>query len=299
MLRGERIQRSPMYWQDVVKNGAIERRTLTNAMHKHYIINNMVEFHPATSTLRDIASPDRVVVLNSPAGRCLLLLIERAGTIVTQQEFLDIVWQRRGMLVSPNTYYQNISILRKGLKKIGFEVDPIVTIPRIGLTLASDTQIVIKDPHPRPAELPEEEAPEPCVTISPAVLPPLSAEPVAVTGAPGHRSRWLPGMLIALLVLVGAGIVTHSSARENRFIDDYRFTALVGACHVYLAQDIQTQDERSKALAYVTPFKDACASYPWVYISWYPLLPRASVIRCDRSMKEPNRCISDYFIEER
>lgn len=283
-----------------MKNGAIERRTLTNAMHKHYIINNMVEFHPATSTLRDIASPDRVVVLNSPAGRCLLLLIERAGTIVTQQEFLDIVWQRRGMLVSPNTYYQNISILRKGLKKIGFEVDPIVTIPRIGLTLASDTQIVIKDPHPRPAELPEEDAPELCDTISPAVLPPLSAEPVAVvTGASGHRSRWLPGMLIALLLLVGAGIATHSSARENRFIDDYRFTALVGACHVYLAQDIQTQDERSKALAYVTPFKDACTSYPWVYISWYSLLPRASVIRCDRSMKEPNRCISDYFIEER
>ncbi|MCW1828563.1 winged helix-turn-helix domain-containing protein [Enterobacter asburiae] len=283
-----------------MKSGAIERRTLTNAMHKHYIINNMVEFHPATSTLRDIASPDRVVVLNSPAGRCLLLLIERAGAIVTQQEFLDIVWQRRGMLVSPNTFYQNISILRKGLKKIGFEVDPIVTIPRIGLTLASDTQIVVKDPHPRPAEIPEKDAPELCDTISPAVLPPLSAEPVAVvTGASGHRFRWLPGMLIALLVLVGVGIVTHSSARENRFIDDYRFTALVGACHVYLAQDIQTQDERSKALAYLTPFKDACASYPWVYISWYPLLPRASVIRCDRSMKEPNRCISDYFIEER
>ena len=45
---------------------------------------------------------------------------------------MDIVWQRRGMLVSPNTYYQNISILRKGLKKVGFETDPIVTIPRIG-----------------------------------------------------------------------------------------------------------------------------------------------------------------------
>lgn len=268
-------------------------------MHKHYIINNRVEFHPAASTLRDIASPDRVVVLNSPAGRCLLLLIERAGTIVTQQEFLDIVWQRRGMLVSPNTYYQNISILRKGLKKIGFEVDPIVTIPRIGLTLASDTQIVIKDAHPRPTEQPEEEAPEPRVMTSPAVPPPLLAEPVAVTGASVHRSRWLTGILIALLVLVGAGIVGHSNARENRFIDDYRFAAMVGACHVYLAQDIQTQDERSKALTYVTQFKDACTSYPWVYISWYPLLPRASVIRCDRSMKEPNRCISDYFIEER
>ena len=104
-------------------------------MHKHYIINGLVEFHPAASTLRDLNNPDRVVVLNSPAGRCLLLLIERVGSVVTQQECMAIVWQRRGMLVSPNTYYQNISILRKGLKKAGFETDPIVTIPRIGLTL--------------------------------------------------------------------------------------------------------------------------------------------------------------------
>ena len=92
-------------------------------MHKYYIINGIVEFHPAASTLRDLNNPEQVVVLNSPAGRCLLLLIERAGSIVTQQECMDIVWQRRGMMVSPNTYYQNISILRKGLKKAGFETD--------------------------------------------------------------------------------------------------------------------------------------------------------------------------------
>lgn len=71
------------------------------------------------------------------------MLIERAGTVVTQQEFMDVVWHQRGMIVSANTYYQNICILRKGLKKLGFENDPVVTIPRIGLTLSSDTQITV------------------------------------------------------------------------------------------------------------------------------------------------------------
>src|SRR5690606_16417807 len=145
----------------------INRRIHTDPMHKHYIINNIVEFHPAASTLRDLNNPDRVVVLNSPAGRCLLLLIERAGSIVTQQEFLDVVWQSRGMLVSSNTYYQNISILRKGLKKIGFDVDPIVTIPRIGLTLASDTQITIKGACARPSETVD----EPLVETQPITEP--------------------------------------------------------------------------------------------------------------------------------
>ena len=118
---------------------------LADCMHKYYIINDIVEFHPATSTLRNLKNPDQEVVLNSPAGRCLLLLIERAGTIVTQQECMDIVWQSRGMIVSSNTFYQNIFILRKGLKKIAFDTDPIVTIPRIGLTLASDIKIVVQE----------------------------------------------------------------------------------------------------------------------------------------------------------
>lgn len=270
-------------------------------MHKHYIINNIVEFHPAASTLRDINNPDRVVVLNSPAGRCLLLLIERAGSIVTQQDFLDIVWQRRGMLVSPNTYYQNISILRKGLKKIGFDVDPIVTIPRIGLTLASDTQIVIKEPA-TPA--PEMAVPETAVQVQDTADLRLNEEP-GENALPERdsrlaRARWLAGMLMILLVLLmSVGIIGHSNARENRFIEDYRFATTIGACHVWLAKGIQTQSERAKALAYVDQFKAECADYPWIYISWYELLPRASVIRCDKPMKEPNRCISDYFIEDR
>ncbi|WP_326469236.1 winged helix-turn-helix domain-containing protein [Enterobacter wuhouensis] len=260
-------------------------------MHKHYVINNIVEFHPAASTLRDLNNPDRVVVLNSPAGRCLLLLIDRAGTIVTQQEFLDIVWQRRGMLVSPNTYYQNISILRKGLKKIGFEADPIVTIPRIGLTLASDTQITIKELPPRPAETTE----EPQGMTQDCLMPPQQTP----APPPVARSRWLAAVLAMLFIFAGVGVIGHSNARDNRFVDDYHFAAMVGTCRVHLANDIQTQSERAKALAYAGPFKADCASHPWVYISWYALLPRASVIRCDRPMKEPNRCISDYFIEDR
>lgn len=114
-------------------------------MHRKYIIDGTVEFHPATSKLRDLGDTSNVVVLNSPAGRCLLLLIERAGKVVTQQEFMDIVWHQCGMIVSANTYYQNVCILRKGLKKIGFKYDPVVTIPRMGLTLSSDTQITIAE----------------------------------------------------------------------------------------------------------------------------------------------------------
>ncbi|KZQ32919.1 transcriptional regulator [Enterobacter cloacae subsp. dissolvens] len=256
-------------------------------MHKYYIINGVVEFHPAASTLRDLNNPEQVVVLNSPAGRCLLLLIERAGSIVTQQECMDIVWQRRGMMVSPNTYYQNISILRKGLKKVGFETDQIVTIPRIGLTLASDTQITIKE-----TQLPSAEPDAPVQTVQEEVSVPQPVAPAV------KRRIWLPGVLLGLLLFISVVVISHSRAHDNYFVDGYRFTTMMGECRLYFARDIETPHDRDRALSYAAPFKDECSSYPWVYISGYTLLPRASVIRCDRAMTEPNRCMSDYFIQD-
>ncbi|MFK3706469.1 DNA-binding winged helix-turn-helix (wHTH) protein [Raoultella sp. BIGb0138] len=272
-------------------------------MHKYYIINEKVEFHPATSTLHDLNHPDRVVVLNSPAGRCLLLLIERAGTIVTQQECMDIVWQRRGMLVSSNTYYQNISILRKGLKKIGLDNDPVVTIPRIGLTLASGTQITIKEAYPRLSESEENAKGQQSDTAEPIAQPvPETANSdtsVKAFSSSALRQLWLAGALLALLLLAGIGVINHSFAQGNHFVDDYRFLKRVGECRVYLASGIQMKSEQTMALSYIEYFKDDCGNFPWIYIASYALPPRASVIRCDRSMKEPNRCISDYFIEDR
>lgn len=274
-------------------------------MHKHYIINGIVEFHPATGTLREIENPEHVVVLNSPAGRCLLLLIERIGSIVTQQEFLDSVWQRRGMQVSPNTFYQNISILRKGLKKFGFATDPIVTIPRIGLTLASDTEIIIRESHPVPQHQPPvAEKQSSAVSVETTLPNNTLAEASALTeqiedpALSSRHSLRLVVVLLILLMLFGVGIINQSNSYDSLFEDGYRFAALSGSCRIYLANDIQTQSEREKALAYVLPFADECVSHPWIYVSWYAMLPRASVIRCDRPMTEPNRCLSDYFIED-
>ncbi|EOC9367976.1 transcriptional regulator [Enterobacter asburiae] len=252
-------------------------------MHITYIINETVEFDPSHSTLRDLNNPERVVVLNYPVGRCLLLLIENTGSIVSQQEFMDIVWQGRGMLVSPNTYYQNIYILRKGMKKIGFETDPIVTIPRIGLTLSSDTRITFK------------EVPSPCPTETEPM--PLS-EAELIKPDQGSRPYWF-GVLFAVLLSTGMTGLTYHVTRDNHFVDNYHFAEKVGECQVYLSVNIRSHSDISKALGYVGLFKEQCGKYPWVYISQYGMLPRASVIRCDGPMTEMNRCVSDYFIDTR
>ncbi len=45
------------------------------------------------------------------------------------------------MMVSSNTYYQSIYVLRKGLKRIGLGDDLLLTLPRVGLTLTSNTRV--------------------------------------------------------------------------------------------------------------------------------------------------------------
>lgn len=83
--------------------------------------------------------------LNTPASRCFMLLIQKRGKVVTREEFLQHVWIENGAFVSQNTYYQNISILRRTLKKAGIKEDIIITVPHQGLTLALDVSIEKED----------------------------------------------------------------------------------------------------------------------------------------------------------
>lgn len=61
-----------------------------------------------------------------------VVINRQSGVDCHQQEFLDIVWQSRGMLVSSNTYYQNISILRKGLKRLVLKLTLSLPFPVLG-----------------------------------------------------------------------------------------------------------------------------------------------------------------------
>ncbi|VTT28941.1 transcriptional regulator [Klebsiella pneumoniae] len=302
---------------------------LPTHMHNHYIINGIVEFHPATSTLRNINDPDNIVILNSPAGRCLLLLIERIGTIVNQHEFLDIVWAKRGMLVSPNTFYQNISILRKGLKKIGLPDDPVVTIPRIGLTLVSGThikkltteqqvEISHKNAHfidvhhelrslqqlegvneeevllsGEPAETPAQVSAK--LPPEPPPLPVVKAKPARRCS----RRQWMTGGALIAVVMFGAATLALRNNDNGQFFSRYHFQKTTQGCYIFLSDGIISPESRANALERSKQIPDGCKSYPWVYVTHLPFLPRTSVIRCDKPMTKPNTCISYYFFEDK
>jgi len=294
-------------------------------MLNHYIINGFVEFHPAESTLRNLNDPEKVVVLNSPAGRCLLLLIKRSDQIVTQHEFMEIVWEQNGMLVTPNTFYQNVSILRKGLKKVGLDEGLVVTIPRVGLTLASGTQIK-KRYSETLVETSEEEPPftggnaqekaiheengcgqysgmkpsersatKPVMTLT-AQSSQISSLQHAFQYRFPYACQWVMGITAMILFVVGMSLALTMDNTTGYF-HEYPLLGNVGQCHVFIDDKNVLPDEKSRTLSLIENFKKSCGDFPWIYVTHYYMLPRVSIIRCNKKMDDPNTCVSEYYFK--
>ncbi|HBT4850725.1 TPA: hypothetical protein MB351_001837 [Klebsiella pneumoniae] len=107
-----------------------------------YIINDEVIFNMDVNELQPVAGKDHeAITLNTPTARCLQLLLESNGNIISRHEFLSAVWEERGVVVSQNTFYQNISLLRKSLLRAGLTQDVVVTVRQRGFVIATGTVI--------------------------------------------------------------------------------------------------------------------------------------------------------------
>lgn len=107
-----------------------------------YIINDEVIFNMDVNELQPVVGKDHeAITLNTPTARCLQLLLESNGNIISRDEFLSAVWKERGVVVSQNTFYQNISLLRKSLLRAGLTQDVVVTVRQRGFVIATGTVI--------------------------------------------------------------------------------------------------------------------------------------------------------------
>ncbi|HBQ2552291.1 TPA: winged helix-turn-helix domain-containing protein [Klebsiella variicola] len=106
------------------------------------MINHEIVFNANMNELRPLSGDGEYVTLNAPTARCLLLLLQNSGKVISRDEFLAAVWENRGVVVSQNTFYQNISLLRKSLLKAGLSEDIIITVRQKGFSVAPDTLII-------------------------------------------------------------------------------------------------------------------------------------------------------------
>lgn len=111
-------------------------------MAKRYLIEGKVEFCPRQQQFR-IVGGDNVIKLFSPVSDCFSFLLAMRGEVLSYDRLINLVWGEKGRYVSPNTLYQNISLLRKALVSAGLDGKMIKTIPKKGLMI--DDGVVIEE----------------------------------------------------------------------------------------------------------------------------------------------------------
>lgn len=169
---------------------------------KNVIINDAVIFKVNDSELIPLTQDGEAILLNSPTARCLQLLLERQGCVVSRDDFLEQVWGAKGIVVSQNTFYQNISLLRKSLKKAGLHEDIVVTVRRKGFTLSSNVVIKITEK----GDIEEDLLPASSMVNTP--LPSIrEADAMRTsTSAPGWLSfrsipKWMTFLIVFILLI--------------------------------------------------------------------------------------------------
>ena len=252
----------------------------------YYLIGNSIEFRPEENLLYSRKNGERVTLFVA-ASRCLQLLLNQHGKLVSQQELFDIGWNQSGIGVSSNTFYQNILTLRKGLKLAGCDQTVIRTVPRQGLTIPLSItveRIAGEAPQlPPEGEMVSEEN-----TLDPSL-------------AIGKKKRRFPGPLwIALLSVLSCigmliSILWGYWTQEKNF-SNYNYAGKIGQCSVYLydrGTSINTY------LQFIAHNEVDCSEQKYIYFTAHPLLPRASVIHCDSPYirGKKNTCIPEYQLD--
>lgn len=177
-----------------------------------FIINDEVIFDANSYELKSLINLGDVILLNAPTSRCLQLLIEKKDVVVSRENFLEQVWLARGIVVSQNTFYQNISLLRKSLKKIGLTEDIIITVRRKGFILAPHTRIQPVDDQQ--ITLQGNSSPDLAIESSSLLEPGVASTTITETTLPSSDSKakipkWLIFLLVFFIILEITSLISN------------------------------------------------------------------------------------------
>lgn len=111
-------------------------------MKDKYIINDIVLYIPEENRLTPLGRQGKETILNMPVNRCLQLLLQNPGVVIRQETIFGEVWEKHGQYVTMNTLYQNILLLRRGMREAGILISTIKTIPKVGVKFTGKVKFI-------------------------------------------------------------------------------------------------------------------------------------------------------------
>lgn len=110
----------------------------------NYLIDKKVIFSPKDGWLTGyVEKTDVRDVLPRPSVRLLKELINKQGEIISRAELLELVWGKYGAVPSEAALNNHISIIRKRFNFWGVDRNKLHTVPRQGVILDADIEVIL------------------------------------------------------------------------------------------------------------------------------------------------------------
>lgn len=241
-----------------------------------YIINREIYFDTHKSKLFFRKDPSRYVILTVPAAQCLGLLLEKSPVIVTHDFFIENVWGNNGAYVSPNTLYQNISMVRRALREVSNkDIVFIKTIKRKGFQFNEHITIEIEDEAEDDDHIPESDNGNIANNIVKEI-------------------KWKKLYLFKFIFLSLAGffvgqipmfLLTEVFDDKSNF-DEYTMIDNYNGCSIfYENHDINSIGLTEKLKSKIDYFDIECNGNPVIYISTYSAGPEFTALLCKNKIR--------------
>ncbi|MFP2405357.1 transcriptional regulator [Enterobacter ludwigii] len=258
----------------------------------YFKINGLINFYPDGYLLENSISGETVTLL-STAAECFKILIEEQGRVVTRKEMKEQVWGKRGVVVSSNTFYQNMLNLRRGLEKVGAGTDLITTHYGKGVAIGDEvhiTRVRYENPDTVFTENVSSKDNDEIIKVGTEI----SGESSAILKRKKTVFK-LHTVNISMFVLCMSMLFMNVMLKRDNYFSQYTETPYrVKNCSIY-ADLTQTDEHELQAfLKHNTP---ECEEGETLYLSSIYPVPRMSVIRCTGSFLPGDECESDYYLE--
>ena len=179
--------------------------------------NNLREFDNFVIDLEKsvLTHQDEPIDLPFKAVELLRVLVENAGTVVTKEDLLDVVW--KDSFVEESVLSQNVYLLRKTFKRYGSDKDLIQTVPRRGYRFFGEVSEVVEEE----TLTIEKEVIERQIIAEANVLEDAEiAEIPALEAKQGfftkNKSMLLTGVGLIVLVIFGVGFWSYKNADSEQ-----------------------------------------------------------------------------------
>jgi len=268
-------------------------------MHTKFIINGLVCFYSEEHRLEPIGGQGTAIALNVPVSRCLLLLLRRAGDVISQGEFVYEVWESKGQFANANTYFQNIHLLRKALKIAGIEESIIKTVPKEGIRLVASVTYLEEDSEPK--AIVTESADSTNGTPSPSYEKRI-VEDMLEPAAPARQHVMKLTMVLIVVLLALFVFLTYrlynSLASRHSFFSGYQLIGEMNQCQVYASGGVILR-QHVEYLAFFQEKNIQCQSGQVAYMEMNVAGTRVLVHICDKSVNNTLSCLTKLYIVEK